>query len=211
MPDASIAAAILAGGRARRLGGLDKPRLIVGTDPSGPPGRTIIVRQVDLLQRIASQMLVVTTPTDRSLHPSRFDDVPVTVAVDQFVDAGTLGGIHAALAAATAPLVLVVGGDMPFLNIDVLRALTQVPACADGRWVRTSRGPEPLLACYKRRTLDRVTRVLRQGIRRATALGDTLVMDALEGDALRLLDPEGRAATNVNTPEDLRRVQSTIA
>ncbi len=211
MPDASIAAAILAGGRARRLGGLDKPRLIVGTDPSGPPGRTIIVRQVDLLQRIASQLLVITTPADRALHPSRFDDVPVTVAVDQFADAGALGGLQAALAAATAPRVLVVGGDMPFLNIAVLDALTRIPPGADGRWVRTPKGPEPLLACYRRRTLDRVTRMLRQGIRRATAIGDTLTMDALDGHTLRALDPEGLVTTNVNTPEDLRRVQSTIA
>lgn len=211
MPDASIAAAILAGGRARRLGGLDKPRLVVDADPSGPPGRTIIVRQVDLLQRIAGQVLVVTTSADRALHPSRFDDVAVSVAVDQIPDAGTLGGLHAALAVATAPRVLVVGGDMPFLTRAVLEALTQIPAHADGRWVRTSRGPEPLLACYRRRVLDRVTRLLHDGIRRAGALESVLAMDALEGAVLAALDPDGRVTTNVNTPEDLRRVQSTTA
>lgn len=211
MPDASIAAAILAGGRARRLGGLDKPRLIVDADPSGPPGRTIIVRQVDLLQRIGEPVLVVTTAADRASHPSRFDDVAVSVAVDQIPDAGALGGLHAALAAAIAPRVLVVGGDMPFLNPAVLEALTQIPAHADGRWVKTSRGPEPLLACYRRGVLDRVTRLLQDGIRRASALESVLTMDALEGAALAALDPDGRVTTNVNTPEDLRRVQSTTA
>src|SRR5690606_27291854 len=48
----STTAAIVAGGRARRFGGQDKSRLLV-------EGRTIIVRQVELLQPLASAVLVI--------------------------------------------------------------------------------------------------------------------------------------------------------
>lgn len=218
MPAPTIAGAILTGGRARRLGGVDKSRLVVANAPSGPhthgddrTSRTIIVRQVDLLQRIAARVLVVTTAADRAARPERFADLPVTVVTDIVDDAGAVGGIHAALSAATAERVLVVAGDMPWLTTDALATLADVPAGADGRWVVSPRGPEPLLACYRRRALGRLTRWLHDGGRRASDLGTVLVLDALTGAALEALDPEGRLTTNVNTPEDLRRVQSTVA
>ena len=72
-----IAAAILAGGRARRFGGRDKSRLVVG-------GRTIIVRQLEILQQVAREVFVV-GPTD-----GRFDDLGVAVHADVIADGGAL-------------------------------------------------------------------------------------------------------------------------
>lgn len=201
MSDQTIAGAILAGGQARRFGGRDKSRLTI------PDGRTIIVRQLELLQRVAGQILIVTTRADRVLRPDRFADLDVPVVTDLVEDAGALGAIHAALSHATAGRVLVLACDLPFLEEGLLRALADRAATADGAWVRTSRGPEPLIACYRRDSLPRITAALLSGERRAGALGEILTLHELGPDALSAFGDPDHMLTNVNTPDDYGRVQ----
>ncbi len=207
MPDKTIAGVILAGGRARRLGGRDKNHLVIRDDHDDRPGRSIIVRQVDLLQRVAARVYVATTPADHAAQPDRFSGLPVVVVTDAVDGAGPLAGLHAALRATTAGRLLVLAGDLPFLSPALLEALADVPSWADGQWVVTPRGPEPLVACYRRRIADRLGRLLRDGERRAASLGAGLAMAALDEDALARLGDPARLLTNINTPDDLRRVQ----
>src|SRR5690242_6286352 len=96
------AAAILAGGRARRFGGLDKSRLVVR-------GRPIIVSQVAVLQTVTDRVFVV-GPDD-----GRFADLGLTVYADRIAGAGAIGGLYTALDAADADIVVVVACDQPFL------------------------------------------------------------------------------------------------
>lgn len=206
MPDQTIAAAILAGGQARRFGGQDKSRLVTGN------GRSIIVGQRDLLQRVAGAVLIVTTREDQRTRPGRFTDLGLPVVTDVVEGAGALGGIHAALTHACArhPLVdrvLVLACDLPFLTREMLVALTTLAAAADGAWVRSARGPEPLIACYRCRSLDRVTAALAAGERRAGALGDILTLAELGPEALAAFGDPDRLTANVNTPDEWRRVQ----
>ena len=98
-----VAAAILAGGQARRFGGQDKSRLVVG-------GRTIIVRQLEVLQQVAGDVFIV-GPRD-----GRFADIGLAVHPDIVPGCGTIGGIHTALETARAGRVLVVACDLPFLH-----------------------------------------------------------------------------------------------
>lgn len=206
MSNQTIAGAILAGGQARRFGGLDKSRL------AGSDGRTIIVRQLDLLQRVTGATFVVTTPDDHVRRPERFADLAVPVALDRVQNAGALGGIHAALSHAAASLpavdrVIVIACDLPFLTESLLADLAARAEEADGAWVRSVRGPEPLVACYRVHVLDRVSQALDAGERRAHALGSLLRLTTLDGDALATHgDPEHLLA-NVNTLEEWRRVQ----
>lgn len=206
MSDQTIAGAILAGGRARRFGGRDKSRL------TGSDGRSIIVRQLDLLQRVAGTTFIVTTAEDRQDRPDRFSDLDAPVAVDQIPDAGALGGVHAALsfAANTFPevtRVLVLACDLPFVTGSLLADLAARALLADGAWVCGARGPEPLIACYRINTLARVTRALEDGERRAGALGSLLTLAELGDDALAAHGDPDRLTANVNTPEEWRRVQ----
>jgi len=76
----TTAGAILVGGQARRFGGRDKSRLVV-------QGRTIIVRQVELLQRVAGHVFAV------GHTPERFVDLSLSVVPDSVPGAGALGGI----------------------------------------------------------------------------------------------------------------------
>jgi molybdopterin-guanine dinucleotide biosynthesis protein A len=191
-PDA--AAAILAGGHARRFGGLDKSRLVVG-------GRTIIARQLDVLQHVAREVFVV-GPTD-----GRFADLGVMVHADIIAGCGALGGLHTALAVAHADRVLVVACDLPFLEVAVLTRLVGLVAGYDAAWIRGPRGPEPLVACYDRRVRGRIEDRLAMGERRVGDLDQVLRIAWLDEAELRRLGSSPQMLANLNTPDDYARVQ----
>jgi molybdopterin-guanine dinucleotide biosynthesis protein A len=64
MIERAVSAAILAGGRARRMQGLDKSALDIG-------GRSILSRQINVLQALTSEWLIVGHPTQAALAPTR--------------------------------------------------------------------------------------------------------------------------------------------
>jgi molybdopterin-guanine dinucleotide biosynthesis protein A len=189
-----VAAAILAGGQARRFGGRDKSRLLVG-------GRAIIVRQIDVLQRVARAVFVVANDA------SRFSDLGVPVHADALPGTGALGGLYTALVASPADRVIVVGCDMPFLDEAVLARLADLAADADGAWVRTARGVEPLLACYRKQAAVAIRREIDAGRLRAGDVARVLSMTVLEGTELAQLGPVDRLLLNVNSPEEYERVR----
>jgi len=189
-----VAAAILAGGQARRFGGQDKSRLVVG-------GRSIIVRQLEVLQQVAGDVFIV-GPRD-----GRFADIGLAVHPDIVPGCGTIGGIHTALETARAGRVLVVACDLPFLHAGALGRLAELAERHDAAWVRGPRGPEPLVACYRREVRTVIADRLTRGLLKAAELADVLDVAWLEADELRALGADERMLANLNTPDDYARVQ----
>ncbi|MBW2280029.1 MAG: molybdenum cofactor guanylyltransferase [Deltaproteobacteria bacterium] len=115
-------------------------------------------------------------------------------------------GVAAALEAAEAPAVLVAACDLPGLHARFLLALlAHVPASGGPEIVapRTSRGPEPLVAVYRRTLLPELGRRIGAGELALQGLlrdCDTRFVDAA---LLREIDPDLEALRNVNRPEDL--------
>lgn len=189
----SVAAAILAGGQARRFGGRDKSRLVID-------GRTIIVRQLDVLQRVASQLFIVAPDA------GRYGDLGVPVYPDVIPASGPMGGLATALERAQAPRVLVLACDLPFLEVPLLAALAEAAQDGDGAWARSARGVEPLVACYRRSA---------RGVVRGAILAGRLGLTDLRAVLrLRTVDVESvapargdRLLANVNTPADYDRLQ----
>jgi molybdopterin-guanine dinucleotide biosynthesis protein A len=194
MCGSTTAGAIVAGGGARRFGGQDKGRLVV-------EGRTIIVRQVEVLQRVASELLIVAPDA------ARFADLPVTVVSDRQPGLGAIGGIDAALHATALDQVIVIACDLPFLTSDLLRHLVVLSAGHDGAWVRTSRGVEPLIACYRAAARARVAAYIDAGGRKAAGLGNLLHMAELTSPDLDRFGAPDQLLANINTPDDYARVQ----
>jgi molybdopterin-guanine dinucleotide biosynthesis protein A len=187
-------AAIVAGGQARRFDGQDKSRLVV-------EGRTIIVRQLEILQQVTSEVYVVGAPE------GRFDDLGLRSVPDVLPHLGAIGGIYSAVAVSQSEQVLVVACDLPFLDAGVLRTLTEKSIGRDGAWVTSERGIEPLLACYRRQTASKIRARIDRRQLKASDLATTLDMYALTGDELAALGPVDRLLANVNTPADYARVQ----
>jgi molybdenum cofactor guanylyltransferase len=194
----SWTAAILAGGQARRLGGIDKSALVVGD-------RSILDRQLTLLRGLTRHLLIVTN--DRSRVPL----VGVPVVVDRIGGAGALGGLYTALVEAPTEQVLVIGCDMPFLTAPFLQFLVERGRDTDAAIPRDEHGRHPLCASYARRTaLHFHARIKAGDLRIGEALTDLTVHEVGPGD-LGPFDPDGRLLLNVNTPEDYQRARSIAA
>ena len=191
--DPDVAAAILAGGRARRFGGRDKSRLLVD-------GRSIINRQLEVLQQLANQIFIVAPDADR------FVDLRLPVYPDLVADAGALGGIYTALETAAAGRVITVACDLPFLDARLLAHLVQLSNGHDGAWICTAKGPEPLLACYQRRARIAIKARLDQGQFKAADLASVLDIAALDTVELERFGPPDRLLANINSPDDYERL-----
>jgi molybdopterin-guanine dinucleotide biosynthesis protein A len=192
--EASTTAAIVAGGQARRFGGRDKSRLVV-------EGRSIIVRQLEVLQQVAGCIYVVGGPQ------GRFSDLGLRTVPDAIPGAGALGAIYTALVAAPSDAVLVLACDIPFLHAGLLHRLVELSTGRDGAWISGQRGIEPLLACYRQVATDRIRARLHAGLFKATDVAHVLDMGSVTSAELAAFGSEDRLLTNLNTPDDYARVQ----
>ena len=189
---ADVTALILAGGRATRLGGVDKRTLLID-------GASIFDRQCAVLAPLCAE-IVVSTPRAAPGFRTIADSTP---------GGGPLAGIAAGLAHATTPRLLVVAGDMPHLTAPVLGLLLGAAGAAvDAVGIRIGALPEPLLCLYRvAEVRPRVEARLAAGRLKASALltDEGLVVAWVDAAQVRAVDPDLRALTNINTPADLPR------
>jgi molybdopterin-guanine dinucleotide biosynthesis protein A len=188
-------AAIIAGGRAQRLGGLDKGDLVIG-------GRRIIDRQLSVLGHVAEHILIV------SNDHHRFRSSGLRVCADLMPGAGPLGGLYTALVRSPTARTIVVACDLPFLTVSFLRHLVDRVHGADAAIPRTADGTEPLCAVYSRTCLEPIRARLERGELRVSALGDAIRVNEIGPAELASFDPAGTMFFNVNTPDDYTRASA---
>ena len=196
-PSASLrplAAAILTGGHASRMGGLRKATLAVG-------GTSIIDRQLAVLRTLAAPVFLVT-----SARAPR--DAELTVVRDEYPDHGALGGIYTAIVASPHERTLVVACDMPFLNAAFLAHLVGIDA--DLVIPKTSRGYEPLCAIYSRACAPSIRERLTRGELEASRLPDGVRVAEVGPKTVAAYDPDGLLFVNVNTPHDYERAKEVL-
>jgi molybdopterin-guanine dinucleotide biosynthesis protein A len=195
-PDPSITIVLLAGGRAARLPG--KLSLPVG-------GEAMLVR---VFRRLSRTGLPCVISVREPLPEAIAREMPVATIIDQYDDAGPLGGLASAAAHVSTPLLFAAAGDLPNIDAGAIAVLERalndrapaadrtieavVPRHSDGRL-------EPLAALYG-------TAALLRSAQRALESGHRRVSKALEG--LRVLYYDIPAAhehayLNINTPADL--------
>jgi len=202
MGASAVSAAILVGGRARRMHGLDKSSL----DVDGLP---ILERQLAVLRQLSDDLMIVTRAGAPLDGESPYARVGLRIVSDVISDGGPLGGIHAALVHAHAPVTLVVACDMPFLSLEFLRHLAARVEGVDVAVPRTPDGYHPLCAAYAHTARPFVERQLATGVLKVSALFSMDLRVAELGPAeLAGFDPEGRMLSNVNTPHDYRQALS---
>lgn len=190
-------AAILAGGRARRLGGRDKATLSIGRS-------TILERQLALLHPLVDRMLIVDRDAGRARGVAAS---AVPVVADLRPGTGPLGAIYTAITRAESPHVLVVACDLPFLTAPFLAKLMADGRHADVVLPRTADGYHPLCAAYSARAGAVFDAQLDRGVRKVTdAIFDSdLAVRQLDPDELAPYDPDGTLLFNINTPDDYAR------
>src|SRR6476620_4326443 len=114
-PTQTISVAILAGGQSRRMG---TDKALLRLSPAGP---TLVELVLDVARQLSHDAFLV------SAERPEYRDFGVPVRPDLFGDTGALGGVGSAIVHAENELCLVVSCDMPFLNLDLLRMMSNKP------------------------------------------------------------------------------------
>lgn len=192
-----ISVAILAGGRATRLGGADKASLRIG-------GLRIVERQLQAVAAVTDDVRIVAGDA------APYADLGVPVVADVIAGAGPLGGVYTALAGARHARVLVLACDLPFVSAALVARLEIESRTAEGvdaMVPRSGRGLEPLCAVYRAACAAAARAGIERGELRMTAF--------LAGLRIRELDASGPgdAGTlfeNVNTPHDYERARGLV-
>lgn len=194
-----VAAYILAGGRSSRMG-TDKALLEIG-------GRTLLHRACGLAAEAGLGVTVVGAPAK---YEGR-GGPGVRVIEDRLPAAGPLAGIDAALLDTSAPWNLILGCDLPFLNVEWLSFLVQrAQGSSAGAIVPLNTGgPEPLCAVYSLRCQPIVAAALDRGVRKVTDIYTELQIDYLQPADWKPFDLHGLLFKNVNTPQDYESLTRT--
>ncbi len=170
-------ALVLAGGAARRLGGVDKPMLRVG-------GTTLVERA-----------LAAVVAADRTIVVGPARDLPayVTVTREHPPGGGPAAAVVAGLALVSADLVVVVAADLPFVtrgHIEQLLESARARGGADGVvYVDAAGHRQPLAAVYDSAALRAAAGRLG-GIDGASmrSLTESLTLVEVEADSEMTLD-----------------------
>lgn len=185
-----LAAVVLAGGASRRMG-RDKATLTF----SGPAGQTTLVEHVvSVVSPRCSPVFVI------AAQGQPLPTLPAEVLRDEVLGVGPLLATGRGLrAAAEAGLqwAFVCAVDMPFLSADVIDVLAGPAVRLGVDVVLPWDGRDHYLAgIYRTALADRVDELIAAGERSMRALVDTV-------DTQRIVMPEQRSLTKVNTTADL--------
>jgi molybdenum cofactor guanylyltransferase len=184
-PDSSqITLGVLAGGRATRLGGIDKAWIERGGVP-----------QVSRWQRrFASETAALLVSANRDL--SRYAEAGLEVVTDRFTDdLGPIAGLDALLYTCRTPWLLTLPVDLVGVNECLVPSLCSSRS-ENGAFAIDADGPQPLVALWRvEAAVLAVATAIGQGNGAIHALHATLGMTPVRFEGVRF--------GNLNTPEDL--------
>jgi molybdopterin-guanine dinucleotide biosynthesis protein A len=189
--------ALLAGGRARRLGGIAKGLLRVQGEP-------LAARSARLLRSLFDEVLLSAD------EPGPYAALGLPAVADHFRQRGAPGGLHAVLSAARSQWVFVAACDMPFLSEAGIRLLAARRGEAQVVLVRWRERREPLHAFWSRACLPILEERLAGGNPSLQELASALPCAEVAEGEWAAVDPQGLAFTNVNTPEDVARLGAQL-
>ncbi len=185
--------AILAGGRARRLGGIAKGLLRLD-------GEAILHRTLRLFERLFPASLLVTS------DPDPYSDFGVPIVPDALPGKGAPGGLHAALTASKTDWVFAAACDMPFPSAEGIALLAELRPGADAVMVHWEGRLQPLHSLWSRRCLATLEPLLREGNPSLRILASQVRTRIVPEESWRAVDPDGRAFENANTAADAARL-----
>ena len=189
-----ITGIILAGGKNLRMG---RNKAFLEID-----GRRIIDRTKDLFLEVFDEVLLVTN------SPLDYLALDLRLVSDLIPDKGSLGGIYTGLFHASHPHAFVAACDMPFLSRSLIEHLLELSPKFDIVIPRTDDGLQPLHAVYSQNCLPFMEELLRRDNLKIIDFFQRVNVREVLTEEILPYDPDLKAFLNVNTPEDLRKIES---
>jgi molybdopterin-guanine dinucleotide biosynthesis protein A len=188
----SITGVILAGGLARRMGGIDKGLIQFA-------GKPMVAHVVDRLRPQVDEILI-----NANREIERYADFGYNVVSDEIEGfAGPLAGLHRGMCAASNPFVLTVPCDSPFLPNDLASRLMQelVQSNAELAVAKTGAQAHPVFCLCSKNLKAHLESYLQNGGRKIDTWYGTLKVVEVGFD-----DNPG-AFSNINTIEELKSLE----
>lgn len=137
---AQIAAVLLAGGQATRLGGADKPGLLIG-------GRSLLATVASAAAGAGASRIVIVGPVRPGLASS---GLTVEFTTEQPPGSGPVPALRAGLGLVAEPRLLLLAADLPFLRGGHLRDLLAASEQRAGAMYVDDHGrPQWLISCWR--------------------------------------------------------------
>jgi molybdopterin-guanine dinucleotide biosynthesis protein A len=188
-----ITGIILAGGKNLRMG-QNKAFLEV-------QGERIIDRIKRIFVDLFDEVLLVTNSSRDYL------DLNLRIVTDLYREKGALGGVYSGLFHASYSHAFVAACDMPFLRKALVSHLVGLSPGYDIVIPRTEDGLQPLHAVYSRKCLPFMEALLRRDNLKIIDFFQRVKKREVPTEEILPLDPQLISFLNLNTPEDLARIQ----
>lgn len=173
-------------------------------------GKTMLRRTGELLASVCHEISIVAPA-------GKYVDVPWPVIADRWPGEGPLGGILTVLSTmqdsdASKDWALILSCDMPFLTKEFLNFLWERASFNPAQIVapKSTKGLEPLCACWNAHAAASVRSSFDSGIRKVTEAMKRLPMEVLDESAWKRFDSGGRLFWNMNTTEDYQEARHII-
>ena len=186
-----VQVAVLAGGQSRRMG---RDKALIEWD-----GQPLIARVLAAAYPLQAPLFIVG-------NPDQYAHLDLPVHPDLHPGLGPIGGLHTALATAASP-VLLLACDLPFLTPEFLRMLVGRRGIHQAIVPCTADGAQPLCALYEPSCQTVIESAIAASKRSMRGLLQQLAVDELGTEVWRPYDESGLLFANLNTPEEVARVQ----
>ncbi len=195
-PERDITGVILVGGKSRRMG-RDKAMLEFA-------GRPLVERVLAVFRECFGRVVLV---GDRE---ERFATYGLELLPDIY-PGSALGGLYTGLFQAATGHVFVSSCDIPYPSAAVVRYLCGLREGYDAVVPLTGDSFEPLFALYAKSCLGPMLKLLEKANFCVYDFYPDVRVRYVTGPELAHLDPDGRFLRNVNTPEELARLEEEIS
>jgi molybdenum cofactor guanylyltransferase len=189
-----ISCSVLAGGRSTRLG---RNKIVENIGK-----RSLIERVISRLASFQSTIIIVIA--ENSSLPRITGYPEVKIVRDIYPGKGSLGGIYTGLVNSNLQRNIVVAGDMPFLNLDLLRYMVGIAEGFDLVVPRIDGTLEPLHAVYAKSCIAPIEKLIQKDDLKILDFYDTVKVRYVEREEVERYDPRHLSFFNINTEAELR-------
>jgi molybdenum cofactor guanylyltransferase len=190
-----VTGVVLAGGRSSRYG---KNKALVKVN-----GVPLIERALNTMGSIFNHVVIITNA------PEEYAYLQVPMFQDIIQGLGPLGGIYTGLKVIPDQTGFFVACDMPFLNPNLIRHMVEIRDDFDVVVPRISGWVEALHGLYTVKCQGSIERLIQSGTYQIFQFFSSVSVRFVDEEEVRRWDPDLKSFLNINTPDELRRLQQT--
>lgn len=193
----NITGIILAGGRSRRMG-KDKSFILLS-------GKPLIEVLIDKLSSLFKDLIII------SNKPHLYKRYGIRIVKDILPDRGPLGGIYTGLLSSSSVYNFFVACDMPFLNINLVRYISQESNDYDVIVPQYNGKLQPLCAIYSKNCIRPIETELSINHLRVTDFFRYVKVKIISSEEeFKNIDPKELCFVNMNTPQDYKKFKDSL-